>query len=219
MQDTRPRRHSRTGGTFRLASGQSLSTDPKRLAVFDYDLQHELRLVKAPRVSGHRGSRAGVLLPCRPIRGCTDPPALWPVGEVHEAFDDRTTNTTGFYRIPELGRTPFQWTQSTHANVFARLPQQRMGLALTIAAAVDDGFIRSFRLRVNGIALPVHEIRDGALTRVSATIPATALAPSLDDIALIAPVRRDGLGVAGVSQPLGLAVKRIDISPLKGDGD
>jgi hypothetical protein len=196
-----------------------------RLAVFDYDLVHELRLLPqgslgrgyAPlRLADKGPSLRSALFGCSPIQGCTDAPsASWPRGAVHETFDAEPDNLTGFRPAEKApDGTSFRWSDSAETHVFAFLPARSATFDLSVLFTVDPAVLQTIRVSVNGHDVPAQVVPKPGRYVVRATIPAQALAPSPDDLE----IRSRAVPVAGSPDPLGLAVSRLDVTPQAARG-
>jgi hypothetical protein len=194
-----------------------------RLAIFDYDLIREMRLVRrggpglptkyAPlRLAGEGRASRAALFACKPIQRCTDPPSdSWPRGWLHEAFDAGATNTTGF-RAAETTPTgePFRWSIARRTQIYAYLPSRGAIITVRILFVIQPSIVNTIRVRVNGRRIPVvvQAAPDGY--RVTGRISKRALADrSPDDIEISSNVAP----VAGSPNPLGLAVTSLDVTP------
>ena len=209
--------------TAHFQSGQELELDPSTVAVFDYDVISEMRLVSdagrrlppaydPSRLAGRgRPSRASSLLPCRPIEDCTVAlTADWPRGSLHEEFDRPVVNGSGFRgpeRMPD-GST-FQWTNASRAHLWARLALLTTTFRLVV-------LFRPPRLRTR-LGPPAGQ-RASSADRVpaatgaefTARIPATALEADLDDIEISSDTLRPA---RGWPERLGLAVDLVVADP------
>jgi hypothetical protein len=204
------------------ASYPALEMQPARMAVFDYDLVHEMRLVErrsgtlpagyAPlKLIGKGRQSRKSLFACMPIQRCTkSPSALWPRGSIHETFGTESTNVTGFRpaeTTPE-GST-FRWSISRKTHAYAFLPPRDARLALRVLYVIEPAVANSLRLQVNGhdVPLAVRPVAHGYLA--TATVPGENLRGSPDDIEFAS----DVFPVTGSFDPLGIAVTRLDVEP------
>jgi hypothetical protein len=196
---------------------------PPRIAVFDYDLLHELRLVTSPKglparydpqnLANRGPSMRRDLFSCAPIQKCTDPPsASWPHGSIHELFDQFALNVTGIRGVerPLVGPV-FQWSNTPVVDVFAALPAQAMRFDLHVVYVADPSVLKTIRLSANGRSVPVSVKSGSDGYHVTGTIPARALAPARDVLA----IRSKVVPVPGAPEPIGLGMTRLDVEPVR----
>jgi hypothetical protein len=196
---------------------------PARIAVFDYDLLHELRLVTSqkglpagydPRKLANRGpDMRRSLFSCAPIQKCTDAPsASWPRGSIHELFDEFALNVTGIRGVEKPPTGPvFQWSNSPVVDVFAVLPSQAMRFDLHVVYVIDPSVLKTIRVSANGHSVPVSVASGADGYHVTGTIPARALAPARDILA----IRSKVVPVTGAPEPIGLGITRLDVQPIR----
>jgi hypothetical protein len=194
--------------------------DAADLAIFDYDLLDEMRLVArarglpatyAPtRLAGAGRPARRSLFRCNRIQACTSAPSAgWPRGSLHETINNSATNVTGLRPAETTpSGTSFRWSDAREIHAYAFLPAEPSQLELTAFYVINPSVIGSIRLKVNGEAVPARAATAGSEYRITAAIPAKTLKASPDDIEITS----DVFPVAGSPDPLGLAVARLDVS-------
>jgi hypothetical protein len=196
------------------------------LAIFDYELVQELRLIKSPgaslasdyaplRLAGKGPLGRSSLFVCRPIQNCTKPPsAYWPRGSIHETFGTTVPDITGFRAAENVNGTWYRWSDASETHVFAFLPPRDAHFEMSVLYTVDASVPATIRLAVNGDDVPVRVAPGPKGYQVTAEIPASALEASPDDLE----IRSKAVPVAGWPDPLGLAVTRLDVAPQASAG-